>query len=183
VQLAGGLTDLHIATTQIVPDGTQLVYQVQVGGVWYNLGDPAMPLLTAPSLVPLQVVLIGTSDLAPSFTLNPTALTVSRAALAMVDWSEVRNLASSSTNIEVQVVAVGFDAAVHTLACTLLSGATVLLPALTTSRLDPDGVGLRFTFTFDPTAPGITSYAIKIAGTSAVGSAPFYIVERTDVAQ
>jgi len=181
VSLAGGLTDLAINVSQVTPQGTSLQLQFQVNGQWYNLGDSTAPLNAAPQLVPLRAVFLGTSDLAPAILANATAVVVSRPAVAFNHTSAVRTISPASSSIQVQVVVVGYNAGVHTLACTLGSGGNRITPSLTSSALEPDGVGLRFTFKFTPSA--ISTYSINIQGTRQSTAAPFQIVERTDVAQ
>ena len=180
VSLAGGISDINIAAPQIVPDGCELRYEIQVGGKWYPLGDAAMRLTTLPDIVPLRLVLLGTSDLAPAFRLAPNAITGSRAATSLAHWSTLRTLAAPSSSITVQVVVAQWDAAHHTLACEIKSGATTYTPATTVVRDEPDGQAKRFTFTFTP--PAISTYAIKLTGARSAASAPFVVVERTDVA-
>ena len=180
VSLAGGISDINIAAPQIVPDGCELRYEIQVGGKWYPLGDAAMRLSTLPDIVPLRLVLLGTSDLAPAFRLAPNAITGSRAATSLAHWSTLRTLAAPSSSITVQVVVAQWDAAHHTLACEIKSGATTYTPATTVVRDEPDGQAKRFTVTFTP--PAISTYAIKLTGARSAASAPFVVVERTDVA-
>ena len=180
VSLAGGISDINIAAPQIVPDGCELRYEIQVGGKWYPLGDAAMRLTTLPDIVPLRLVLLGTSDLAPAFRLAPNAITGSRAATSLAHWSTLRTLAAPSSSITVQVVVAQWDAAHHTLSCEIKSGATTYTPATTVVRDEPDGQAKRFTFTFTP--PAISTYAIKLTGARSAASAPFVVVERTDVA-
>ena len=180
VSLAGGISDINIAAPQIVPDGCELRYEIQVGGKWYPLGDAAMRLSTLPDIVPLRLVLLGTSDLAPAFRLAPNAITGSRAATSLAHWSTLRTLAAPSSSITVQVVVAQWDAAHHTLACEIKSGATTYTPATTVVRDEPDGQAKRITFTFTP--PAISTYAIKLTGARTAASAPFVVVERTDVA-
>ena len=180
VSLAGGISDINIAAPQIVPDGCELRYEIQVGGKWYPLGDAAMRLSTLPDIVPLRLVLLGTSDLAPAFRLAPNAITGSRAATSLAHWSTLRTLAAPSSSITVQVVVAQWDAANHTLACEIKSGATTYTPATTVVRAEPDGQAKRITFTFTP--PAISTYAIKLTGARSAASAPFVVVERTDVA-
>lgn len=180
VSLAGGISDINIAAPQIVPDGCELRYEIQVGGKWYPLGDAAMRLSTLPDIVPLRMVLLGTSDLAPAFRLAPNAITGSRAATSLAHWSTLRTLAAPSSSITVQVVVAQWDAAHHTLACEIKSGATTYTPATTVVRDEPDGQAKRITFTFTP--PAISTYAIKLTGARSAASAPFVVVERTDVA-
>lgn len=180
VSLAGGISDINIAAPQIVPDGCELRYEIQVGGKWYPLGDAAMRLSTLPDIVPLRLVLLGTSDLAPAFRLAPNAITGSRAATSLAHWSKLRTLAAPSSSITVQVVVAQWDAAHHTLSCEIKSGATTYTPAATVVRDEPDGQAKRITFTFTP--PAISTYAIKLTGARSAASAPFVVVERTDVA-
>ena len=180
VSLAGGISDINIAAPQIVPDGCELRYEIQVGGKWYPLGDAAMRLSTLPDIVPLRLVLLGTSDLAPAFRLVPNAITGSRAATSLTHWSKLRTLAAPSSSITVQVVVAQWDGAHHTLACEIKSGATTYTPATTVVRVEPDGQAKRITFTFTP--PAISTYAIKLTGARSAASAPFVVVERTDVA-
>ncbi len=181
VSLAGGLTDLALSASQVVPQGTELRYEIQVAGRWYALGDASMVLTMAPDLVPLRAVLLGTSDLAPGFVLAAGALTSSRAAGAMVHWSTARVLGAASTQIQVQVVAAGYDAAHHTIACSLKSGATTYPADTTVSAPEVDGGATRFTFTFDIVG-GISGYSIEISGTCDGLVAPFAVAERVDVA-
>ena len=180
VSLAGGISDINIAAPQIVPDGCELRYEIQVGGKWYPLGDAAMRLSTLPDIVPLRVVLLGTSDLAPAFRLVPNAITGSRAATSLAHWSKLRTLAAPSSTITVQVVVAQWEPAHHTIACEIKSGATTYTPASTVVRDEPDGQAKRITFTFNP--PAISTYAIKLTGARSAASAPFVVVERTDVA-
>lgn len=181
ISLAGGISDLEIKAQQIVPDGTELVYEAQVGGKWYPVADLAALLNTLPDIVPLRVVMLGTTDLAPALQLTPNAVTGTRPATGLLHWSNERILPVASTAITVQVVVAQWDAAHHTLACAILSGANTYTPATTVVRDEPDGEAKRIVFTFTP-SPGITTYRIRLTGTRAAGSAPFVVVERTDVA-
>ena len=181
ISLAGGISDIHIAAPQVVPDGTELRYEMQVGGKWYPLGDEIMRLSGLPDIVPLRVVMLGTSDLAPAFRLAANAITGSRAATTFVHWSTPRALASPSSAITVQLVVAQWDAVQHVLECSLKSGATSYTPATTVVRDEPDGQARRFTFTFS-IPEGVSNYQIKTSGTRTGSSAPFVVVERTDVA-
>lgn len=181
VSLAGGLSDLSISAPQVVPKGCELRYEIQVGGKWYPLGDSAMRLSTLPDIVPLRVVLLGTSDLAPAFQLAPNAIVGSRPGTSLVHWSTTRTLASASTSITVQVVVAQWDQANHTLTCELKSGGTTYTPVTTVAKDEPDGQAKRITYTFAPN-PGISTYQIKLVGNRTPASQPFVIAERTDIA-
>ncbi len=180
VSLAGGITDLSITTPQVVPKGCELSYEIQVGGKWYKLGDPENRLSVAPDIVPLRAVMVGTSDLAPAIQLGPQALLASRAAVSLTHWGKTRNLAATTTSIQVQVVVAQWSQANHALACALKVGGSTVTPSATVVKDEPDGQAKRFTFTF--TVAATNSYQIKLTGTRSAGSAPFVVVERTDIA-
>lgn len=181
ISLSGGISDLGIAAPQIVPAGCELNYEVQIGGKWYALADLSHRLWQQhPDILPLRLVLIGTSDIAPAFQTAPLALTASRAAVAFKHFSKPRKLDSPSDHIQVQVVVAQWDADHHTLDCALISGGTSYAPAMTTARDEPNGQAKRFTYTFAP--PATSEYQIRISGERAPQSTPFVVVERTDVA-
>lgn len=181
VSLAGGLSDLAISAPQVVPKGCEIQYEIQVGGKWYKLGDPEMRLSGQPDIVPLRMVLLGTSDVAPAVRLSANAFTACRPAANLVHWSTVRTLDSPSTAITVQVVVAQWDDANHSLTCSLKSGGTSYSPVTTAAKDEPDGLARRITYTFAP-EPGISTYQIKLVGARVPASQPFVIVERTDVA-
>ena len=181
ISLAGGIADLAIKTQQVVPDGTELVYEAQVAGKWYPVADLAPLLATLPDIVPLRAVLLGTTDLAPALQLTANAITASRPTTSFLHWSAQRTLPAASASITVQVVVAQWDPANHTLACALQNGATPYSPVSTVVRDEPDGQAKRFIFTFTP-GPAISTYQIKLTGTRTAASAPFVVVERTDVA-
>lgn len=179
--LAGGLTDMAISAPQVVPQGCEIQYEIQVAGKWYRLGDPDMRLSVSPDIVPMRMVLLGTQDVAPAVRLTNNAITSSRPAANMVHWSVQRALAAPSTHIAVQIVVAQWEPDHHTLTCELKSGATTYTPVTTTAKDEPDGQARRITFTFAPN-PGISAYQIKTIGARAPASRPFVVVERTDVA-
>lgn len=181
VSLAGGISDLEIAAKSVEPSGTELRFELQIGGRWYEYGDEVFRLADLPDIVPLRAVLLGTSDTAPAFQLETEVLTATRPAQLLTHISTVRNLATPSDNIQVQVAVTQYDEANHTLACVLTSGGATYTPAATVVKDEPNGEAKRFTFTFAP-SPGIDTYQVKITGSSAAGAAPFVVVERTDVA-
>ena len=180
LQLSGGMTDVHTKFNQIVPDGTDLHLEIQIGGVWYALGDPSAPLNTAPALVPARLVTVSTVDLAPAWKMDNNALSVSRPDVSLMHFSTVRTLAASTTQVTVQALVSNWDAVNHTLVCTLMNGATPVTASSTVSKADPSGQQL-ITWTFAG-LPTISSYRLKLTGTRAAGSKPYVITQRTDCA-
>lgn len=181
VSLAGGMADLHIAAQAVIPSGSELRYEIQVGGKWYPYGDAVFRLADLPDIVPLRAVMLGTSDVAPALQMEADTVTASRPGTTFTHYSATRTLAAPSTDIQVQVVVAQWDGVNHTLACTLVSGETTYTPSVTSSILEPDGEATRFTFTFAP-GGGLSTYKVKLTGTKTAGATPFVVVERTDVA-
>lgn len=181
VSLSGGLTDLSVSVAQVVPQGCEIQYEIQVGGKWYKLGDPDMRLSLSPDIVPLRIVLLGTTDVSPGFRLSANTFTASRPAANMVHWSSIRNLLAPSSSISVQVVVAQWDAVNHSLVCSLKSGGTTYTPVTTVTKDEPDGKAKRITYTFAP-GSAISAYQIKLVGARVPSSKPFVIVERIDIA-
>jgi hypothetical protein len=181
VSLAGGISDLDIVTEQVVPEGTELHYEIQVDGKWYRLDDGVDHLAGAPAIIPLRAVFLGTSDLAPAFTAGIDRLTASKSADAFIHYSAQRTLAAASTNITVEVVAHNYNAANHSLVASL-EDAGASTPASLTETFAEEGGATRFRFTFAP-SPGLTTYQVKLTGSKNAGTAPFTVTERIDVAQ
>jgi len=180
--LAGGLTDIDIEAEQVVPEGTELSYEIQVDGKWRPLAED-VDLLSGGShdLVPLRAVFVGTSDLAAAVVLNTSGLKASRPAESFVHWSAERTLPSWSEDIEVRLLVADWDAVNHSIDVTLEDGTTY---SATGAPAESDENGARrFVFSFAPNpGTGISSYRIKIAGTRAAGSLPFTVTERVDIA-
>jgi len=179
VSLSGGITDLQIIAPAIVPEGTELIYEINVGGKWYPLKETGK-LSSAPDIVPLRAVMLGTADLQPALILTEQAITASRPATTFYATSTQRTLSAARQNIDVQLLLHKFNATDHTINCQLLSDSNTYDPAtVTTQEEDTDTV--RKTFSFNISA-GIQSYKIKISGSRASRAEPFSVVERIDIA-
>jgi len=178
VSLSGGITDLEIQAGAVTPEGTELIYEVNVGGKWYPIKE-AGRLASAPDIVPLRAVFLGTADLQPALILTEQAITSSRPATTFYATSTQRTLSAARQNIDVQLLLHKFNATVHTINCQLLSGSNTYNPATVTTQEDTDTV--RKTFSFNISA-GIQSYKIKISGSRASSAEPFSVVERIDIA-
>ena len=177
--LAGGITDLALSAQQVVPDGTELAFEIQVGGLWRSLGDGLDYLTVKPDILPVRVVFLGTNDMMPAMALSVDGLTASRPAQAFRHFSTERVLPQPSSNIEVRVLVGEFDEANHTLDCKLVIGGVEELPTGVTTR-DEDGAR-RMVFAFAPGTPA-DSYVIELTGQRDKASTPFVVLERTDVA-
>jgi len=180
ISLAGGISDLALDVAQVVPDGTELFFEMQVGGKWLKLGEQdSAHLQTTPDIIPLRAVFMGTHDLAPMLTLTNNAITGSRPDNALVHWSTTRTLPAPSSNIQIQLVVAKWDDINHSLTAELHENGNTHLPATSTLVEEPEGGLFRLTLSFTPTA--ISSYAVKTIGQRNTAN-PFSILERTDVA-
>ncbi len=179
VSLAGGITDLIIQSPAIVPEGTQLIYEINVGGKWYPITE-AGRLNTKPDIVPIRAVLLGTADLQPALFLSEQSIIASRPATTFTAVSKTRQLSAPRTTIEVQVLVANYDSTKHTLSCQLLVGSNTVNPAIVTTQQE-DQNAVRFTYTFNIT-DGTDSYKIRIQGTRTEDSQPFSVIERIDIA-
>jgi len=180
VSLAGGISDLDINVQTIVPDGTELDFEVQVGGIWYRLDDGVNHLSGGPSIVPLRAVFLGTSDLAPALQTGVNLLTASRPALALEYWSAVRNLAAASTSFQVDlIVDHNYDNTTDTCVASIESGGVSNAATLVEELPQTDGsIRLRFHFT----TPAYSTYQVKIVSSISAASIPFAVGRRVDVA-
>jgi hypothetical protein len=168
----------------VIPNGTQLQYEIQPqgAGAWYPLGDAAMRLGndgTAPNLVNLRAVLLGTSDLQPAFALTTAGVTISRPDVNLEAWSVERTLGAATTSVTLKLLLADWDAVNHTLTPTIVTAGPTETSGTLVSTLDRDGATQK-TWTF--TIPSSSAYTIKIAGTRESGSAPFSIINRIDIA-
>ncbi|MEM2073963.1 MAG: hypothetical protein QW228_06325 [Candidatus Aenigmatarchaeota archaeon] len=179
VSLSGGITDLTIETPAVVPEGTQLIYEINVGGRWYPITEVGR-LNSKPDLVPIRAVMLGTADLQPALFLSEQAIIASRPTTTFTAVSTQRTLSAPRTTIEVQLLVAEFDSTKHTISCQLIAGTNTIDPAVV-SQIQEDQDTIRFTYTFNFT-DGIDSYKIKIQGTRTEDSKPFVVVERIDIA-
>jgi len=90
-------------------------------------------------------------------------------------------LASASDDIQVQVLIEGWDVARHTLTCKLVDGATTYTSD--SSSDVAEGNAIRRTFLFTPEdGVGITTFQVRLEGTTDNALVPYHISERTHVA-
>ena len=190
LQLAGGIADIDILSPQIVPDATNLTYQVRVDDTWYSIAETTPDFLgSLPAVLPLRAVMTGTPELMPVIHATDSQVRVSRAKTAFTHVSTPRTLPSGMTTKQVRVVirAYPFVAAQHTVAVTLLTGAsygTIVNPAAVVTRNVPSSdrandVEKEYLFTF---ASPIAAYKIKLAGGASSAGQLFHIEQRIDTA-
>ena len=179
VSLAGGITGLEIKAQSVVPDGTGLDYEIQIGGVWKRLGDGHDHLNVKPDIVPLRAVFNGTHDMMPALILNPDGLIATRPATALTHISAERTLGAATSAVDVSVWLHGFGEPTHDLSAALIIGGSDVAPASVSDKAEDGGIKRTFKFTG---LSSVTGYRIKLVGARADFDTPFVILERTDVA-
>ena len=178
LELAGGITHIDLKVQGVIPDGCELHYEYQINGRWIAIAEgTAENLVNLPPLLPVRMVFIGTSDLMPCIGIA-SQIRVSRPAKAFCHFSTQRTLTDAKDVIEVQVLAVGFDAALHTLDLYLHIDGNRVIPASTTDKQESDGI--RRITRFELAAPTDT-YSIELKGTTSTARECFHVAQRIDL--
>lgn len=174
--LSGGITDIDIISEEYVPDGAQLIYRYQVGGVWYNLDKitGTHPLSVLPPTIVFGILMVGTRDAMPGVNLPNTRVRLSRADDDFVWQSSVKNCGSPANTVELVVVVKNWKSAKHVLTTTVISGANTDTPDATTDTTLADG-RLERRMTVGLTAASAT-FAVKFVGTT-TDAADGFVVE------
>lgn len=123
--LSGGITDIDLDLEQIVPDGTSITYEVQIGGDWIPLefvSSGNHPLYGLPASVNVRMVLLGTTQLMPGVKLGASYRTVSRPRTNSVEVSAARTAPANVDEIHVISVLEHFDETPHDCTVSLLVG-------------------------------------------------------------
>ena len=189
--LSGGVAAIDINADAIVPAGTTMTFEGQIGGEWVPLYDPgpdaATPALVGlPPLINMRVTFQGTTGLMPGIYLgNRSRLYTWRGRSDFTHISEVRTMPGAVTSVIVTLRLENWrETPHHTCTTKLLRGGgytTEELADVTVDNFAPD----------DPTAlirkltfsglPSVTSYKIKITGTTDNVLTPFHVAERVDI--
>jgi hypothetical protein len=188
LSLVGGIADIDILASTIIPGSSQLTYEVQVGGLWYPLAEVDASILGAggvmPNLLAFRVVFTGTPDVMPAVTLTSSQVRVSRPTAALTYISATRNLpGAGSTDIHVTVRLESFVEVHHDLTVELLTGvgfATVEAADAVADVTLPDG-SIERTATFSLGA-AVTAFKVKMDGATDSALSVFHVAQRKDYA-
>lgn len=189
--LAGGIRDIDLTFGNIAPRNTALWIEMQVGGTWYRLpnsgSDDATAasasdlLATAPTTLPLRVVMQGSQTVMPMIEIGAG----SRVILQRPDktsfkhYSTARTLAVASSLLRVVLEVAEWDAAAHTLNVQiddLDNVATENSDAMTETVIDAGTGRIRREYTFNLANP-TTEYRIVISGSRSAATDPAFFVE------
>lgn len=178
--LLGGIQTIDILHDGVVPGSTDLVYAVQVAGVWRAL-DPSDPdiLATLPTQVPFRLSFVGTADIMPMVRLPDSVAKVARLALAAKHVADTKTVATSDT-VTVTLRMRGFDPAHHTVTPKIDRGpGTVETHDTVATRNLADGaVEKVFTFNLGAT---MTAYDFIIEMATDAATRPFTVFQAIDV--
>ena len=181
LQLAGGILAMDILAGVVIPAGTTLSYEIQVGSVWYALQDVDKYMLgqggTIPPLLPLRAVFNGSIDCMPAINLSDTEVTVSRPDVSARHITQTRTLPVASTQIRVIERYEYFNPIYHTAAVKLLTGVgfgTEVSPSSTTTKIDPADGAYERTYVFNLGA-AITTFRVSTAITTSTNQRVFHV--------
>jgi hypothetical protein len=156
-----------------------------VNGAWVALdGEANGPDLSGlPALLPLRVTLTGTTDLMPGFGLTGSQAVATRPKTAFTWVSDARTLGSPTTSVKVVTDLQHFEEANHDCTITLLTGAGLTGTEAADVVEDvvlTDGT-VRRTSIFNVTS--VSTYAVKIVGSTVSAALPFLVSELIEYAQ
>lgn len=182
LQLEGGIHDIDILWEGITPDGCEVIYEYQLGGIWYPIRhDTAERLRSAPALLPLRITFVGTTDLMPLVNLQNSQVIVQRYGTTFKHYSTARTLQTPSSNIIVRILVENYKTDKHRISCKLKSGTNLLDPSSTSEDILLDGSGKWIEYRFTPSS-AISSYQIILQGSTTDPFDIFHVAARYDIA-
>jgi len=185
-ELENGIVEIDILSQSFVPQGCELIWQVQVDGKWRSLNASDLGALNGrPPLLNARVVFVGTTDLMPSLTFgNASTVTTSRARTDFAHVCNTRTMPAPVDSVEVLLRLEGWDSARHSNECALLVGdnyQTPVTPSQVEEHPTEDPLAIERRYFFD--VNDITSYKIRIKGTTDNPQVTYHVAERVDRAR
>ena len=188
--LSGGIANIDLLLEAITPNGTNIVFEVQINGIWRSIQDPNIdPPITngLPPLLPLRAVLVGTTESMPGIGVgaNSRVLTA-RPRSDFRHISTAINLATPTTQIEVEFILDRWRGPpYHTMTARLMTGAgytTLTAPSIISDEAapeDPTNMLIR-TCTWNLAAT-ISTFKLRVEGTTDNVLATYSVIRRRDV--
>ncbi|MCH4539064.1 hypothetical protein [Ochrobactrum sp. A-1] len=183
--LSGGICGIDLLTKQVVPDGCEISYEIQIGSVWHTIeavASGASPLFNLPANINARMVLLGTTELMPGINLGQSNVTVSRPRTNGVHITKERVAPGPVTEIIEILVLEHYDETNHDLSCSILTGAgygTETPPTAVTDEVQADGSIRRVSTWTLGTA--ITSWKRKTTYGTSSALAVFLVSSATSV--
>jgi len=178
----GGISDLKITAATWEPEGTNLTWETQRAGKWYQISEGEYEALaTNPVLVNLRMVFTGSRDLMPGVDLAQTEAELGLTTDEFTHFSVDHELGANADEVHVVYEVEGWDEAEHDLTARLIISASPVAADSSVVELDPeDTTRARITFVFTPSA--MDTYAIETVGETTDETNQFVVVKRTDFA-
>lgn len=183
--LSGGICSIDLLTKQVVPEGCNIAWEIQVGSVWHTIEDVLTgptPLYNLPANINSRIVFIGTTELMPGINLGQSKVTVSRPRTNGVHITQKRQAPAPVKEVFEIMTLEHYDNAAHTLTCSLLTGAgftTETAPTTVTNETLPDG-SIRRVFTWVLATP-VTEWKRKTTYTTNSALNVFLVSSATSV--
>lgn len=181
LNLDGGIRNIDILAGMVVPQSTELVFEVQPNGsgAWRALAPEDLGAFNGtPPLVFFRARFVGTQDVMPGLMLGGSQVKLSRPKTAFKHISEPITLLNSSDQIVVKLLLEDFDDTPHDCGCRLrTSGVWETADTTTTRLLDAAAGRYERIFTFNIAAP-TTTFSIEITGTTNSAANTFHVSER-----
>jgi len=182
MDLTGGIQLVDILADAVIPASCDLVWSVQIGGVWRAF-DPADPdiLDSLPPLLPMRVTFVGTPDVMPGLKLNNSRVRYGRLATAAKHVSKAKALPANTSKVVVKSRLRNFDPAHHGVTVTVKrADGTVETADTVVDTTMPDGVVEReATFNLAAATNGFTTITDM---TTDAATRPFTVAEQIEIA-
>jgi hypothetical protein len=191
LNLDGGIHNIRIRNAEVVPTNSSRTFQLQVGGAWRTIEQPAgEDTLFGAGVTPyydFRIVVAGNQWAMPIIDMGASEVEVFRADDDFRHISDAIDFGSALTTVYVKAVVGAWDEARHTLVAKLLHGAgyaTVkthdaveVKPVIGPDGLvRPNAVEMIWTFTF--TSPGISACKIRFDGTTNNARVTYHVERR-----
>jgi hypothetical protein len=188
LQLSGGILAIDLIAGTIVPEGTSLSYEIQVGSSWYNLLDTDNYMLgqggTIPPLLPFRAVFNGSVDCMPAINLLDSSVSVTRPDVSARHITQTRTLPVPSTQIRVIERYEFFNPTYHTAGVKLRTGATFateVAPSSTSTYIDPADGSYERTYVFNLGA-AVTQFRVQTELATSTNQRVFHVAWQKDYA-
>jgi hypothetical protein len=169
LDLSGGIQNLSLNYDKVLPDGTELWWEVQPAGTgpWLKIATDGGNAVfsTLPTTAQLRAVMVGTHDIMPMVRLTGSVVEVSRSKMGFTHISEVQTLGTSSDEIKIGYDLEGWDGAHQTATITLIDNTDTPVAADSVETITLGDGAVRKIATFTPAAP-IPSFRRKIVTTT-----------------
>lgn len=189
LNLDGGIRAIDILADAVVPESTQLVWEIQPGaaGNWRALTvDDTEALAAAPPLCRFRARFVGTRDVMPGLKLTGSEVHVSRPKLTFKHISLPLELDAPSDDIYVRCLLEEYQETPHDFVLKLRHGAsfaTVETADVISDKALPDlpeiSGRIERTFRFQLTSP-ISEFVLQAEGTTNSAATVFVFSDRLD---